>query len=199
MCCCTGRPDTITAQTGGVWGTQKSTWGGLGVLVSGWQAVLLSLSLTDIVICYSGGTPPLCLDTHKKKERKNSTYLGSKKQNACTLVLLCHWMLSILIPSRRPFIKTCSRSLHPTLFHAQGASFHRPPTPSTLLCVSHPGTSLGVICHLVRHLCSIRSAALYHPRHCPMMQSCTNQPFPSRLLCAPLSAHPRVTKNLRES
>lgn len=64
-----------------------------------------------------------------------------------------------------------------------------PPTPRQLLCVSHPGTSLGVICHLVRHLCSIRSAALYHPRHCPMMQSCHNQPFPSGssvLPCLPI-------------
>lgn len=137
---------------------------------------------------------PLCLDTHKKKEKQ---YLSWEQETEClhssSLVPLnaehSHSLKTLL---SKPVHAPC---IPPSSMPRELASTVLLP-PRQLLCVSHPGTSLGVICHLVRHLCSIRSAALYHPRHCPMMQSCHNQPFPSRLLCAPLSAHPPVLQNL---
>ena len=199
MCCCTSRSIQSLHRPVGCGGHRRAR---------GWpvcpgeeerSSSFCVLSLRTCMICPSGGTPCYSALIHTRR-KKNGAYLGSKRQNACTVVLWYHWMLSILIPFcinkallSKPVHAPC---ILPSSMPRELASTLHPP-PQQLLCLSHPGTSLGVICHLVRHLCSIRSAVLYHLRHRLTTESCHEQPFPSRLLCSPSSTHPPVLQDLK--
>ena len=89
---------------------------------------------------------PLCLDTHKKKEKR---YLSWEQETEC---LHCSSLVPLNAEHSHSLKTLLSKPVHapcipPSSMPRELASTVLLP-PRQLLCVSHPGTSLG-ICHLV--------------------------------------------------
>lgn len=133
---------------------------------------------------------PLCLDTHKKKQK---WYLTWEQETEC---LHCSSLVPLNAEHSHSFlhqqdlaIKTCPCSLHPTIFHAQGASFHPPPTPSATPVRKSPRNFTW------RHL-SPCQASLQHQISCPLSPEAPPHdrvlPRPALPLQAPLCSlvHP---------